>query len=68
MAKLNRGIVVYENSDVFWRDIYDFSDRVIIRIILITGYLGVDWFVVASAIFDRPDRRAAIEELRERLG
>jgi len=29
---------------------------------------GVDWFVVASAIFDRPDRRAAIEELRERLG
>jgi ribulose-phosphate 3-epimerase len=29
---------------------------------------GVDWFVVASAIFDRPDRRAAIQELRERLG
>jgi ribulose-phosphate 3-epimerase len=28
---------------------------------------GVDWFVVASAIFDRPDRRAAIQELRERL-
>jgi len=29
---------------------------------------GVDWFVVASAIFDHPDRRAAIQELRERLG
>jgi ribulose-phosphate 3-epimerase len=28
---------------------------------------GVDWFVVASAIFDHPDRRAAIAELRERL-
>ena len=25
---------------------------------------GVDWFVVASAIFDKPDRRAAIAELR----
>jgi ribulose-phosphate 3-epimerase len=25
---------------------------------------GVDWFVVASAIFDKPDRRAAISELR----
>jgi ribulose-phosphate 3-epimerase len=25
---------------------------------------GVDWFVVASAIFDQPDRRAAIAELR----
>jgi ribulose-phosphate 3-epimerase len=29
---------------------------------------GVDWFVVASAIFDRPDRAAAIRELRDRLG
>ena len=29
---------------------------------------GVDWFVVASAIFDRPDRGAAIAELRRRLG
>ena len=28
---------------------------------------GVDWFVVASAIFDHPDRAAAIVELRERL-
>jgi ribulose-phosphate 3-epimerase len=28
---------------------------------------GVDWFVVASAIFDQPDRAAAIKELRERL-
>jgi ribulose-phosphate 3-epimerase len=28
---------------------------------------GVDWFVVASAIFDRPDRAAAIAELREAL-
>jgi ribulose-phosphate 3-epimerase len=28
---------------------------------------GVDWFVVASAIFDRPDRAAAIRELREKL-
>jgi ribulose-phosphate 3-epimerase len=28
---------------------------------------GVDWFVVASAIFDRPDRAAAIGELREKL-
>jgi ribulose-phosphate 3-epimerase len=25
---------------------------------------GVDWFVVASAIFDQPDRRAAIAQLR----
>jgi ribulose-phosphate 3-epimerase len=25
---------------------------------------GVDWFVVASAIFDHPDRRAAIAGLR----
>ena len=25
---------------------------------------GVDWFVVASAIFDQPDRRAAIADLR----
>ncbi len=29
---------------------------------------GVDWFVVASAIFDKPDRTAAIRELRERIG
>jgi ribulose-phosphate 3-epimerase len=29
---------------------------------------GVDWFVVASAIFDRPDRAAAIAELRAKLG
>jgi ribulose-phosphate 3-epimerase len=28
---------------------------------------GVDWFVVASAIFNRPDRAAAIRELREML-
>ena len=28
---------------------------------------GVDWFVVASAIFDHSDRAAAIAELRERL-
>jgi ribulose-phosphate 3-epimerase len=28
---------------------------------------GVDWFVVASAIFDEPDRRRAIEQLRQRL-
>jgi len=28
---------------------------------------GVDWFVVASAIFDKPDRRAAITELRALL-
>lgn len=28
---------------------------------------GVDWFVVASAIFDQPDRAAAIRSLRERL-
>jgi len=28
---------------------------------------GVDWFVVASAIFDQPDRAAAIAELRARL-
>src|SRR6185437_13135554 len=29
---------------------------------------GVDWFVVASAIFDKPDRAAAIGELRSKLG
>ena len=29
---------------------------------------GVDWFVIASAIFDKPDRAAAIAELRRRLG
>jgi ribulose-phosphate 3-epimerase len=28
---------------------------------------GVDWFVVASAIFDHPDRKQAITELREQL-
>lgn len=28
---------------------------------------GVDWFVVASAIFDKPDRAAAIAELRARV-
>jgi ribulose-phosphate 3-epimerase len=28
---------------------------------------GVDWFVVASAIFDHPDRKAAISQLRARL-
>jgi ribulose-phosphate 3-epimerase len=28
---------------------------------------GVDWFVVASAIFDQPDRAAAIKQLRSRL-
>jgi ribulose-phosphate 3-epimerase len=29
---------------------------------------GVDWFVVASAIFGKPDRAAAIVELRSKLG
>jgi ribulose-phosphate 3-epimerase len=28
---------------------------------------GADWFVVASAIFDKPDRKAAISDLRARL-
>src|ERR1700733_3442668 len=28
---------------------------------------GVDWFVVASAIFDRPDRGAGVRELRAKL-
>jgi ribulose-phosphate 3-epimerase len=28
---------------------------------------GVDWFVVASAIFDKPDRKAAIAGLRAKL-
>ena len=28
---------------------------------------GVDWFVVASAIFDQPNRAAAIAALRARL-
>jgi ribulose-phosphate 3-epimerase len=28
---------------------------------------GVDWFVVASAIFDKPDRAKAIAELRSKL-
>lgn len=30
--------------------------------------VGVDWFVVASAIFDQKDRAAAIAALRSRLG
>lgn len=30
--------------------------------------VGVDWFVVASAIFDHPDRRAAIAEIRAVIG
>ena len=29
---------------------------------------GVQWFVVASAIFDQPDRRAAIAQLRNAIG
>jgi len=29
---------------------------------------GIDWFVVASAIFDKPDRGAAIAEIRRALG
>ena len=29
---------------------------------------GVDWFVVASAIFDKPDRAAAIAEIRAAMG
>jgi ribulose-phosphate 3-epimerase len=29
---------------------------------------GVDWFVVASAIFDQPDRAATIREFRRELG
>jgi ribulose-phosphate 3-epimerase len=29
---------------------------------------GIDWFVVASAIFDEPDRAAAIKALRRSLG
>jgi len=28
---------------------------------------GVDWFVVASAIFDAPDRRAAIADIRKEI-
>ena len=28
---------------------------------------GVDWFVVASAIFDQPDRKAAVSEIRALL-
>ena len=28
---------------------------------------GVDWFVIASAIFDQPDRKAAIQNIREHL-
>jgi len=28
---------------------------------------GVDWFVVASAIFGKPDRAAAIAELRKKI-
>jgi ribulose-phosphate 3-epimerase len=30
--------------------------------------VGCDWFVVASAIFDQPDRRRAIAELRALIG
>ena len=29
---------------------------------------GVDWFVIASAIFDKPDRAAAIAEIRKHMG
>ena len=29
---------------------------------------GVDWFVCGSAVFDKPDRKAAIAALREKLG
>ena len=29
---------------------------------------GVDWFVVGSALFDHPDRPAAITELRKNCG
>ena len=29
---------------------------------------GVDWFVIGSGIFEKPDRRAAISELRRRMG
>ena len=32
----------------------------------LVGMAG-DWFVVASAIFDKPDRAAAIAELRGKL-
>jgi ribulose-phosphate 3-epimerase len=28
---------------------------------------GVDWFVIASAIFDQPDRKAAIQNIRDHL-
>jgi ribulose-phosphate 3-epimerase len=28
---------------------------------------GVDWFVIGSAIFDTPDRRATIAALRDKL-
>lgn len=28
---------------------------------------GVDWFVCGSAVFDKPDRRAAIQDLRSKL-
>jgi ribulose-phosphate 3-epimerase len=28
---------------------------------------GVDWFVVGSAVFDHPDRAAAIAQLREKI-
>jgi ribulose-phosphate 3-epimerase len=36
--------------------------------IALAAAAGVDWFVVASAIFDEPDRAAAISELRGKLG
>lgn len=29
---------------------------------------GVDWFVCGSAVFDKPDRKAAIADLRAKLG
>ncbi len=29
---------------------------------------GVDWFVCGSAVFDKPDRKAAVSELRAKLG
>ena len=35
--------------------------------IALAAEAGVDWFVVASAIFDQPDRPAAISRLRARL-
>jgi len=37
------------------------------RTIAAARHAGADWFVVASAIFDQPDRRKAVAELRHRL-